>query len=93
MKNHNILYSLSKNTTTNSSYGLFCYNKTLEPLLSKNHYTMATSYKSSISVNPDKEYDHIYNDLICKNCLREVPNKTFLETNGCLWCIQKKDLL
>lgn len=31
---------------------------------------------------------YFYDELICPNCLRNVPNKKFFLKKGCKWCQQ-----
>jgi len=30
-------------------------------------------------------------DLVCPNCLRQVPNKEHFIKNGCKWCLKKDE--
>jgi len=29
---------------------------------------------------------YFHDDLICPNCLRDVPNKNWFTDKGCIWC-------
>jgi PhoPQ-activated pathogenicity-related protein len=34
---------------------------------------------------------YYYNELVCPNCLRQVPNKEHFIKNGCKWCLKKDE--
>lgn len=48
-------------------------------------------------INPwDKEWDKLlkgirWDDLICANCYRDLPNKNFRRRYGCPWCIPERE--